>query len=119
MKLNHINLTVDDVSSAFDFFETYFGFQAVDDFPKNDKMAFMRGDDGFVLSLMNLQDDSEVSYPGMFHIGFIQESEEEVDAINERLRSAGFNIKPPRDFHGSYTFYMKAPGGFTLEVQKL
>lgn len=78
MKFNHINLPVDDVSRAFDFFETHFGFRPVESFPKNDNMAFLRGEDDFVLSLMNLQDDSEVNYPGMFHIGFIQESKEKL-----------------------------------------
>lgn len=52
----------------------------------------------------------------MFHIGFVQESRDEVDAINARLEGAGCKVKPAREFHGSYTFYLKAPGGFTVEV---
>ena len=64
---------------------------------------------------MNPQNQAEVSYPGMFHIGFMQDSRAEVDAVYQRLSEAGFKAKPAHD-HGSYTFYVKAPGGFTVEV---
>lgn len=48
-----------------------------------------------------------------FHIGFIQESEEQV---NQRLREDGFQVSKPARLHGSWTFYLKSPGGFTIEV---
>ena len=33
------------------------------------------------------------------------------------LRQAdGFDMKPPREFHGGWTFYFRAPGGFLVEV---
>lgn len=116
MKLNHLNLTVSDVLAAHDFLATNFGLEPLQDAPKTERMAFLRDDNGMVLSLMNLQADEKVDYPGMFHIGFIQESRDEVDAINARLEGAGCKVKPAREFHGSYTFYLKAPGGFTIEV---
>lgn len=116
MKLNHLNLTVSDVTAAHSFLETYFGLKSLPYAPKNQTMAFLNDDNGMVISLMNVQQADEVSYPGMFHIGFVQESREVVDAINKRLKAGGFAVKPAREFHGSYTFYLKAPGGFTVEV---
>ena len=116
MRLNHINLTVSDVPSAHAFLEDHFGFKPVAEIPRSDTAAFLTDDSGLVLSLMNLQNDAEVSYPGMFHVGFMQNSRPEVDAIHQRLNDAGFKAKPAHEFHGSYTFYVKAPGGFTVEV---
>ncbi|SUA97587.1 glyoxalase [Paenibacillus thiaminolyticus] len=45
----------------------------------------------------------------------IQESVEKVNEINRRLKEDGFNVAPPKRLHG-WTFYVKAPGGFTVEV---
>lgn len=116
MKLNHLNLTVSDVQGAGDFLTRYFGLHALPGAPSTDHMAFLSDEGGMVLSLMNLGQDREVSYPGMFHIGFIQESRKQVDALNERLKTAGFSVKQAREYHGSYTFYLKAPGGFSVEI---
>ena len=117
MKINHLNLTVSDVTAARDFLSTYFGLIAVPDAPADETVAFLNDDNGMVLSLMNLQGEAKVAYPGMFHVGFIQESRKDVDALNERLKAGGFAVKAAREYHGSYTFYVKAPGDFTVEVQ--
>jgi catechol 2,3-dioxygenase-like lactoylglutathione lyase family enzyme len=80
-------------------------------------MGFLT-DDGAVISLtsMKVAKETEVTYPASFHIGFIQESEARVNEINRRLRDDGFDIAPPARLHGSWTFYFRAPGGFTIEV---
>jgi lactoylglutathione lyase len=49
-------------------------------------------------------------------IGFIQESEEQVNEINRCLKADGFDVPTPSRQHGSWTFYFDAPGGFTIEV---
>jgi lactoylglutathione lyase len=69
-----------------------------------------------VLALTNIERATEVKYPGTFHIGFIQESRERVDEINLRLKEDGFEVDPPQRLHGSWTFYLRAPGGFVIEV---
>jgi len=66
--------------------------------------------------LMNVGGETEVQYPASFHIGFIQETEARVGEINQRLKEDGFDVPPPRRFHGDWTFYFLAPGGFTIEV---
>ena len=68
------------------------------------------------LTFMEVGDAMEVQYPASFHVGFIQETEVRVDEIHQRLKAAGFDVPPPRRFHGSWTFFFRAPGGFTVEV---
>ena len=116
MKLNHLNLTVTDVAEAKACLETHFGLRGPEGVEADESFAVLLDDAGMVLTLMKVGQATEVAYPPSFHVGFIQESEERVNEINERLKSAGFNVKPPRRFHGSWTFYFRAPGGFTIEV---
>lgn len=111
MKVNHLNLTVTDVLAARDFLEGYFGLRSMGG---NAGMSFLADDDGFVLSLMKGREDA-VSYPGTFHVGFFVRSEETVDEVNRRLRDDGFDVAPPERHH-AYTFYVEAPGGFTVEL---
>ncbi|MBW7454176.1 VOC family protein [Paenibacillus sepulcri] len=110
MKIKHLNLTVTNVSTARTFLETYFGMTCGGS--RGNSFAALFDDDGFVLTLMK---GEEVRYPKTFHIGFPQENEEQVNAINQRLKEDGFDVKPPQQAHG-YTFYVEAPGGFTVEV---
>lgn len=112
MKLNHLNLTVTDVLAARDFLERYFGLRRMGG---NAGMAFLSDDDGFVLTLMKAGRATEVTYPGNFHVGFFVESDEIVDEINRRLKDDGFDVAPPKRYH-AYTFYVEAPGGFTVEL---
>lgn len=112
MKLNHLNLTVSDVPGTRKLLEKYFGFRGREK-GGSDKFDIVFDDEGLVLTLMK---GAEISYPNSFHIGFVQESEEQVNAINQRLKEDGFDVKPPRRFHGSWTFYFRAPGGFLIEV---
>ncbi len=115
MKLNHLNLTVTTVPETHKFLEKYFGLKSMSG---NNNMAFLSDDNGLVLTLtsMKVGKETEVRYPVTFHVGFIQESEERVNEINKRLKDDGFDVPPPSRQHGSWTFYFKAPGGFTIEV---
>jgi lactoylglutathione lyase len=110
MRIKHLNLTVTDVPAARNFLETYFHLTCGG--TRGNSFAALFDDDGFVLTLMK---GREVRYPPTFHIGFPQENEEQVDKINQRLQEDGFDVQPPQQSHG-YTFYVEAPGGFTVEV---
>jgi len=112
MKLNHINLTVTDVQAAASFLETYFGLQSLGG---NKGFMALGDDDRMVLTLMKGKRDVEVKYPETFHIGFGQESEAQVTALYERLKVDGFDVAPPERSH-AWTFYVVAPGGFTVEI---
>src|ERR1700754_4315597 len=102
MVLNHLNLTVPDVSKTREFFETYFGFKCVAERGR-DALAVMVDESRFVLTLNNFEKATEVAYPGAFHVGFMQDSREKVDEIFERLKSGGLDLQPPREFHGAWT----------------
>jgi catechol 2,3-dioxygenase-like lactoylglutathione lyase family enzyme len=115
MRLNHVNLTVPDVPKSRDFFEKYFGFRCVAERGR-DALAVLIDDTQFALTFNNFDKAAEVTYPGAFHIGFMQDSREKVDEIFERLKADGLDPQQPREFHGAWTFYFTAPGGFTVEV---
>ncbi|GIN39398.1 MULTISPECIES: VOC family protein [Heyndrickxia] len=110
MRLNHINLTVTDVNASREFLEKYFDLQTKS--THGDSFAVLLDDGGLLLALMK---GTQVNYPKSFHIGFVQESEKRVDEIYQHLKNDGFDVKPPKRAH-RWTFYVKAPGGFTIEV---
>lgn len=109
MKLNHVNLAVTDVPAAVHFFEKYFNLRKE---ASNQGLTVLLDDENLVLTLMKA---SQVKYPGSFHIGFVQESEERVNEIYQQLKDDGFEMKPPQRSH-AWTFYVQAPGGVTVEV---
>lgn len=115
MKLNHLNLAVTDVSGTQAFLEKYFGMKHGGG---NANIAFVSDENGMILTLtsMKVGRETEIRYPSTFHIGFIQETEGQVNEINNRLKTDGFDVPPPSRQHGSWTFYFLAPGGFTIEV---
>jgi len=111
MRLNHLNLTVTDVRAASTFLETYFGLQRQGG---NAGMAFLTDGAGFGLTLMKGKKDG-MSYPDTFHIGFFIDSRETVDATYRRLKDDDYEPTEPSEQH-AYTFYVPAPGGFTVEL---
>jgi catechol 2,3-dioxygenase-like lactoylglutathione lyase family enzyme len=115
MSLNHLNLTVPDVPQTRAFFEKYFGFRCLVERERN-SLAVLADDSGFVLALSNFGKAATVEYPGAFHVGFMQKNRAQVDALHDRLKADGFDVPPAREFHGAWTFYFRAPGGFLVEV---
>lgn len=116
MKLNHINLTVTDIPAATDFLVRYFGMR---DLGGNNGMGFLTDhetDYGFVLTLMKASEGTQSRYPATFHIGFFVESEDVVNAVHRRLKADDFDVPEPEQTGHSYGFYVKAPGGFTVEL---
>jgi catechol 2,3-dioxygenase-like lactoylglutathione lyase family enzyme len=124
MKLNHLNLTVSDVTATREFLEKYFGLQgetnpytgeSTEGGTGNRNFAILFDDAGLVLTLIGAGKKTDVEYPATFHIGFFQESEERVNAIYQRLKDDGFDAQAPKRLH-AWTFYVRAPGGFDVEV---
>ena len=113
MKLNHLNLTVTDATETRIFLEKYFGLRGSEG--GNHGFQVLFDDDHLVLTLIKGK-AADVTYPATFHIGFIQPTEERVDEINQQLRNDGYDVEPPARLHGAWTFYFRAPGGFTIEV---
>ncbi len=111
MKLNHLGITVTDVQESRAFLEKYFGMKGIG--KTNPKLTHLQDDNGLILSLF--QGTSSITEPETTHIGFVQETEEQVNAIYQRLKDDGFDVRPPERSHG-WTFWFVAPGGFAIEV---
>jgi hypothetical protein len=96
-------------------FETYFGLCRVPGLC-NAKMGFLTDDSGSLISMFKSHD---VTYPKIFHVGFMLGTVEQVNDMHDRLTAGGFQPEEAREEHGRYTFYFKAPGGFVVEVNAL
>jgi catechol-2,3-dioxygenase len=117
MKINHINLTVTDVIGTRRLLVKHFGLRPKEEGAKeNPGFDMLYDDNQMVVTLIRFPKGQETEYPYTFHIGFIQESEERVNEINRLLKEDGYDVPEPSRMHGSWTFYFKAPGGFTIEV---
>ncbi|KIL39273.1 glyoxalase [Gordoniibacillus kamchatkensis] len=117
MKLNHLNLCVNDLSEARDFFRDQFNFELLDQ--KGDAIAVMSDGDGFTLVLSKLRADGEEvqTYPRDFHLGFYVETPAEVDQFYHRLVTAGIATDGgPKKIRDGYTLYFTALGGILFEM---
>ncbi|WP_242220091.1 VOC family protein [Bacillus cereus group sp. BfR-BA-01380] len=122
MKLNHLNLCVNDLSAARAFFETFFDFQCLEE--KGKALVVMSDTDGFILVLSDpkaFKDGKDAVYPEAFHIGFLVEEPNEVDQVYNRLIEGGIEIdKKPYKLRGnSYGFYFTVFNGLMIEVSCL
>jgi catechol-2,3-dioxygenase len=117
--LNHINLAVSDVPELTRFFKTCFGFHLAEQ-RGTGKFAVLLGEDGFALILMHHKNVTSDSYPGLFHIGFLVRSVQEVEQHYARIVAAGFDAPAPavldRGGPKTFGFYCHAPGGVTVEI---
>jgi catechol 2,3-dioxygenase-like lactoylglutathione lyase family enzyme len=110
MHINHIDIPVPDIALTRDFFVEKLGFEHVATLGQNG-LAILKDDAGTVLVLSRAKSGSA---PGDgFHIGFLLESREAVDAMHTRL---GLVCDAPREMRGGYTFYFEAPGPIVVEV---
>jgi catechol 2,3-dioxygenase-like lactoylglutathione lyase family enzyme len=117
MKLNHLNLCVLDLDEARRFFEEHFDFECLD--RKGDAVLVMTDRAGFTLVISDPTrfGGGGAAYPAGFHVGFLVDTNEQVDRTYSRLVDAGIEIdKPPRAMRGSYGFYFNALGGVMFEV---
>jgi len=138
-RLNHIDLVVPKVAEDRAFFEKYFGLRRIVD--RGDKLVVLTDGAGFALTLSSpemgtaidqfqrtgtttpkaqeaggLDTKKPVEYPAGFHIGFMQKSREAVDEIYKDLKSGGVAVEQPKEYHGAWTFFVRAPGGYFVEV---
>lgn len=117
MKLNHLNLCVDDLQEARDFFQNLFAFQLLDQ--KGDAIVVMNDGDGFILVLSSPKafGGERPTYPKDFHVGFYVETQAEVDQMYDRLTAAHIQMEhKPRKIRDGYTLYFRALDGILFEV---
>ncbi|MBD0378581.1 VOC family protein [Paenibacillus sedimenti] len=114
MKLNHLNLCVNNLSEAREIFHNLFDFQLLDQ--KGDVIAVMTDRNGFTLVLQS--NPKEVcTYPKDFHLGFYVETKSDVDQFYTKLIEANIPTEhEPRIVRNGYTLYFTALGGILFEV---
>jgi catechol 2,3-dioxygenase-like lactoylglutathione lyase family enzyme len=107
MTINHINLPVTNVAEAISFFETHFGFTCIE--TKGDFIiAVLKNPSNFTLVLMTakMNQTGNTTYPDAFHIGFLQDDEEQVNEIYTNLKSGGIDIeREPKKIRDAFGFY--------------
>ena len=116
MRINHLNLTVTDVTAAAEFLTTYFGLTNQGGNAGMTILTDQPDYGGMILTLMKARAATFTGYPETFHVGFFIESRQAVDELSARLSADGFDAGQPEDTGHSYGFYVHAPGGFTVEV---
>lgn len=84
----------------------------------NAAMALLTDKNKMQLILMGPQLTGNIGtpYPGAFHIGFRQDSEEEVDRINAAMNVDGIDVPAPSKIHGAWTIFYRSPWGVMIEV---
>jgi catechol 2,3-dioxygenase-like lactoylglutathione lyase family enzyme len=120
--LNHANLTTYRVPELTEFFCSVFGFHTLE--TRGDKFSVLRNPEGFLLTLMHDKSMTpENGYPGLFHVGFLQPTEDAVDLMHQSLNARNYTApKPARLQRGgpeTYGFYYEAPGGVLVEVSTM
>lgn len=120
--LNHTNLTTYDVPALTEFFCSLFDFQVVDE--RSSKLAVLRNPAGFLLTLMyDKRMTPQQGYPGLFHVGFLQPTQNAVDLVHHALSARSYIAPKPaklqRGGPAAYGFYCEAPGGVMVEVSTM
>lgn len=117
MRLNHLNLVVDDLAGARAFFESLFDFQMLNQ--RGVALVVMTDGEGFTLVLSDARAFGSASprYPAPFHVGFLHDTLDQVDREYHRLTAAGVPLNhAPGTMHGRYAFYFAALGGILFEI---
>jgi len=113
MKLNHLDLQVQDVSRSVAFFERYFGL-CVRSNPGSSALVIMTDEAGFVLVLQRANSDQR--YPEGFHLGFLLEQVADVHALHARAQADGVPVSEPIVNGRGTMIYLSAPEGYYVEV---
>ncbi len=116
MTINHINFSVNNVTDTANFFTRFFDFKCVEE-KGNGIIAILANKAGFILVITLNKKSTKTDYPADFHIGFLQQSDEQVIEIHKRLTAGGFMLeREPQKIRGNLGFYFHAPGNILVEV---
>ncbi len=114
MKLNHLDLQVHDVTSTVAFFERYFGLTLQSN-PGSPALAILTDGHGFVLVLQRCERAGD-PYPGGFHLGFLVDDVDDVQALHRRLRADDVPVSELIENGRGTMLYATRPEGYHVEV---
>ena len=138
-RLNHIDLVVPNVKENRAFFEKYFGFRCIVD--RGDQIVVLTDGAGFALALSSPETGAEIDKfqrilrrtlktkgrpaptprsRSSTPLGSTSASCKTVGRRWTRFTNssslAASPFEPPKEYHGAWTFFVRAPGGFFVEV---
>jgi catechol 2,3-dioxygenase-like lactoylglutathione lyase family enzyme len=113
MKLNHLDLQVQDVARTTAFFERYFGLR-VQSNPNSPALVILTDEAGFVLVVQ--RSPRPQPYPEGFHLGFLLDDVAGVRALHERATNDGVPVSDVIVNGRGTHIYLTAPEGYFVEV---
>lgn len=116
MKLNHLDLQVDDVQRAADFFVSFFDFTRTSN-ATSTALVFLSDGHGFTLVLQQKKDAAE-AYPEGFHVGFLVDDVQQVFDFHQRAKAAGLHVSDVADNARGVMTYCRTPDGLLVEVSR-
>jgi len=114
MKLNHLDLQVNDVPRTVTFFEDAFGFQLQSN-RRSSSIAILSASDGFVLVLQRKKAETD-TYPDGFHFGFLVDEPESVHRFHARAHQLGLEVSEIIENGRGTHVYCKGPDALLAEV---
>jgi catechol 2,3-dioxygenase-like lactoylglutathione lyase family enzyme len=114
MRLNHLDLQVQDVQRNVAYFTRYFGLEPRSN-PNSPAIAIMSDGHGFVLVLQRAEAPME-SYPAGFHVGFLVDDPETVRSLHARALADGAQVSEVIVNGRGTHVYFAAPDGYRIEV---
>lgn len=113
MKRFHVHLAVDDLDASIRFYSTLFGAEPTVRHP--DYAKWMVED-----PRLNFAISQRGSQPGLNHLGFQLDSDEELDGMRARLSAADAGLTEERDAHCCYAvsdkYWVTDPQGIAWET---
>ena len=125
MKIEHIAMYVDHLEAAKNFFVSYLGAKANEEYhnAKTDfRSYFLSFEDGARLEIMNKPQmadlPKEINRTGYAHIAFSVGSKAAVDALTAKLKKDGYEVVsgPRTTGDGYYESYVVAIEGNQIEI---
>ena len=115
--MRHIALKVRDIAKAKSFYQTILGMNVVWE-PDPENVYLSSGNDNIALHQVTPGFASTAAEQHLDHFGFIVESIERVQELEEQFRCAGVTIVHPFKIHrdGSASFYCADPDGIVIQM---
>jgi catechol 2,3-dioxygenase-like lactoylglutathione lyase family enzyme len=115
--MRHIALKVRDIAKAKSFYKTILGMNVVWE-PDPENVYLSSGNDNIALHQVTPGFASTAAEQHLDHFGFIVESIERVQELEEQFRCAGVTIVHPFKIHrdGSASFYCADPDGIVIQM---
>ncbi len=108
--INHVTLSVRDVTESFNFYTRILGFRPVARWPKG---AYLQAGDLWICLFLD-QNVRESKLPEYTHIAFTV-SEKDFNTMSERIKKSGAEIWQENRTEGA-SLYFVDPNGHKLEI---